>query len=603
MRTTASSPHHDIMIIAPGNLVQGLLFLGLACLVMPIYAQTSAVNSEKELQQKQELIQKAYALVDEIAIGAHGLKLPENRSFVLTSAADLLWRHDEKRARALFWDALNSINLLVDPGGGSAKRSTKENQEKHYFAIYNLRQGLLRTVAKHDPQLALDMLRTTRQLPVEQVNAGYRLPDDSELEQQIATEAAARDPEKGLQIARDSLAKGLTFHTLEMLDRLNQRDQEVAAKFAGDIIDKLQTRNLATDIVSSRIALNLLGWSRNSTAPEPVRDSPHKFYQLKLEIERRRQLVEMITDAALGVSANSTLLNSIHDIMPEIYKFVPERVALLRKKLSVFEQTLNKEQRSWNEYSSVMRSGSPEDMIAASLKADDDERQMLRQQAVVIAILRRRADALREFIKNEIEDDSLQRSLIDALDTEEITAATVRGDADQLRSLLPRVRRNEVRARAMAELAVVLEKKGDHDEAVRVLDEARTLIKVDFESETQSNALLALVAAYALVEPPKAFAIIERTIDRANDQIAKALLLDKIVRSGVVRNGELHMQNSSAISPEYVLFRYGKAVIALAKADFNRTRAAADRFERMELRLMMRLLLAQSLLDDGRKTK
>ncbi|MCA1605178.1 MAG: hypothetical protein LC775_06840, partial [Acidobacteria bacterium] len=258
---------------------------------------------------------------------------------------------------------------------------------------------------------------------------------------------------------------------------------------------------------------------------------------------------------------------------------------------------------SWNEYSSLMRSGSPEDMIAASLKADDDERQMLRQQAIVMAIFRRRADALREFIKNEIEDDSLQRSLMDDLDTQQITAATVRGDADELRTLLPRVRRTEERARAMAEIALVLEKQGDHDEAVRLLHEARTLIKVDFESETQSNALLALVAAYAIVEPPKAFAIIERTIDRANDQIAKALLLDKILRSGVIKNGEVLMQNSATISPEYILFRYGKAVTALANADFNRTRAAADRFERMELRLMMRLLLAQAMLEEGRRTK
>ena len=591
------------MISSRLNLIRGLLFLILVCFVMPTFAQTSAVQSEKELQQKLELTKRAYTLVDEIAIGAHGLKLPENRSFVLTSAADLLWHHDEKRAQALFWDALNSINLLVDPGGNGTKPSAKKKKEQHYFAIFTLRQALLRTVAKHDPQLALDMLRTTRQLPVEEVNARYRLPDDTELEQQIATEAAARDPEKGLQIARDGLAKGLTFQTLEVLNRLNERDHEIAAKFAGDIIGKLQSKNLATDISSSRIALNLVGWSRNSTAPEPVRDSPHRFYQLKLDTEKRRQLVEMVVDAAMNLSANATLLNSIQNIMPEIQEFVPERVALLRKRLSVFEQTLNKEQRSSNEYSALMHRGSPEEMIAASLKAADDERQMLRQQAIVTAIRGRRADILREFIKNEIAEDSLQRSLMDDLDSQQITAATVRGDADELRKLLPLVRRNEERARAMAEIAVVLEKKGDHDEAVKLLDEARTLIKVDFESETQSNALLALVAAYSVVEPPKAFAIIERTIDRANDQVAKALLLDKIVSSGVVKNGELLMQNSGAISPEYVLFRYGKAVGALANADFNRTRAAADRFERMELRLMMRLLLAQALLADGGKTR
>ena len=97
MRTTASSPHHDMMITAPGNLVRGLVFLGLVCFVTPISAQTSAVKSEKELQQKRELTQKAYTLVDEIAVGAHGLKLPENRSFVLPPAADLPRPEDVER--------------------------------------------------------------------------------------------------------------------------------------------------------------------------------------------------------------------------------------------------------------------------------------------------------------------------------------------------------------------------------------------------------------------------------------------------------------------------------------------------------------------------
>ena len=47
---------------------------------------------------------------------------------------------------------------------------------------------------------------------------------------------------------------------------------------------------------------------------------------------------------------------------------------------------------------------------------------------------------------------------------------------------------------------------------------------------------------------------------------------------------------------DFAVFKYGKSVAALANADFDRTRAAADRFERIELRLMARLLLAQALL-------
>jgi hypothetical protein len=47
---------------------------------------------------------------------------------------------------------------------------------------------------------------------------------------------------------------------------------------------------------------------------------------------------------------------------------------------------------------------------------------------------------------------------------------------------------------------------------------------------------------------------------------------------------------------DFAVFKYGRAVAALANADFDRTKAAADRFQRPELRLMVRLLLAQALL-------
>jgi hypothetical protein len=45
-----------------------------------------------------------------------------------------------------------------------------------------------------------------------------------------------------------------------------------------------------------------------------------------------------------------------------------------------------------------------------------------------------------------------------------------------------------------------------------------------------------------------------------------------------------------------MLFRYRKAVSAMANADFNRTKAAADRLDRPELRMLARLSLAQALL-------
>jgi hypothetical protein len=575
------------------------------------FAQVSEKEKkEKEAERKQQIERKTYVLVDEIAGGAPGLKLPENRSFVLAAGADLLWEHDEPRARNLFWDALNTLNLMNIPAAGKSdsqgakaeKPSAKEREQSfnQYFAVFNLRQQLLQQVARHDPQLALDMLRSSRQAPFEPapwMRDGFSPPDDRLLEQQIATEAAARDPQKALQLARESLAKGFTYQLIMLLQRLNQRDTEIGTKFAGEIISKLRGRNLATDLPGSSIAVSLLAFSRPPTGQTTnILSTAPGSQRLKLDQEQRRELVELITNAALAESGNGNLLDALSGILPEIKEFAPERFALVQKKLAAFNQTLTKQQRLSDEFNSLTQNGTPEEVFKLAATASDNDRGWMQQQAVMMAATKGRADSLREYINTEISDESRRKSLSDALDTAQINVAIYKSDPEELQKLLPKIRHKEERARVMSELAVTLEKKGNHEEALSLLDEAQTLIKTDFEDETQTNALLALVGAYALVEPVKAFGIIERTVDRANDEMAKLLLLDKFISTGIIKKGEISMQHSQMIPIDVVVFRYGKSVAALANADFDRTRAAADRFERNELRLMARLLLAQALL-------
>lgn len=583
------------------RLLLGLLLL-LPLSASPLAQVSDKEKQEKEAERKQQIERKTYVLVEEIAGAAPGLKLPENRSYILAAAADLLWEHNEPHARNLFWDALNTLNLM---NSGSqvtkgAKPSEKERQQNftQYFALFRLRQELLQRVARHDPQLALDMLRSSRQAPLEPVawmRDGFAPPDDRSLEQQIATEAAARDPQKALQLARESLAKGFSYQLIPLLFRLNQKNAEMGTKFAGEIISKLRGRNLATDLQGSSIAVSLLTFSRIPTGPTLTKPSA-AFQALTLAEEQRRELVELITNAALTESGNANLLYALSGILPEIKEFAPERVALVQKKLAAFNQTLTKEQRISDEYNSLTRNGTPEELLKLADTVSDNDRGWMQQQAVVMAAMKGRADSFREFINTEISDESRRKSLLDALDTEQINIALEKSDTEELQKLLPKIRHKEERARVMSELAITLEKKGKHDEALTLLNEAQTLIKTGFENDTQTYALLALVGAYALVEPAKAFGIIERTVDRANDEMAKLVLLDKFISTGIIKKGELSMQHSAMIPIDFAVFKYGKSVAALANADFDRTRAAADRFERIELRLMARLLLAQALL-------
>ena len=587
------------------------------CLLLPltsvcVLAQVSEQEQkEKEAERKQQLERKTYSLVEEIAGGAPGLKLPENRVFILSSAADLLWDHNQPRARNLFWDALNTLNLMNTPLPGaaniqttkSAKPTPKEKEQvlNQYFEVFRQRQDLLLRVARRDPLLALDMLRSSRQVavdPPESMRDGSPLWDDRLLEQEIATEAAARDPERALQLARDSLAKGFSFQLIDLLYRLNQKDAVVATKFAGEVIDKLKTRDIAPDLQGSTLAVSLVTLSRPVSGATMTISNRAANRQLKLDEEQRRDLVDLITNAALTQSANANLLYYVSSIMPEIKEFAPEKLALIQKKQAAFTQTLSKEERLAEEFYSLTRNGTPEEVLKFAGAAPENARGWMQQNAVVLAAMQGRADSLRDFINAEIDDESRRNSLLDALDTEQITIANDRGNIEELQTLLPRIRRKEERARAMIGIAINLQKKGKHDDALKLLDEAQTLIKTNLSSQTQTNALLALVGAYAIVEPAKAFVLVEQTVDHANDDMAKLLLIDKFVRSGLIKKGEIRIQNSVLIPLDFALFKYGKSVAALANADFDRTRAAADRFERNELRLMARLLLAQALLQD-----
>ena len=553
-----------------------LLCVTLLLVASSVRAQTDAKKEAAELDKK------TLALLNEIASAAWGLKLPENRVYIMASTADLLWPFDEKRARNLYWEAVNSINSA---GPSNLKTGDREKLTQAYFVTVKLRRTVLRQVGRRDSQLALDLLRASRQAPPKGLGL---IAEERRFEQEIAGEILARDPAQALQFARESLAKGITWELVNLLQRLQQRDAEKASLFAGDIIIKLQTTNVATDLHASITALYLLQSSRTREANDVLKS-------LTLTDDQKQQLVEILLNAALSASANAHLLYQMNDVMPEIEQFFPEKRAALERKVAAFNETLTKEQRDQKMYSELVRRGMPEDLIRSAASADRSTQEYLYAQAALIAVARGNTDAFRELVSKEV-SESERRRVLDRLDAEEVNMAVVRKKLDHLRDLLPKIERKEVRARAMAELAVLLKEKGEDAEAVTLLDEAATMIKTNLNDEKQTNALLSLLCAYAVVDPAKAFALAERTVDRANSQISLLMLLDRVVKSGAVKKNEIILDQAGIMPLDFLVFQYGKGVAALARSDFNRTRALADRFDRNELRLLAQLLIVKGLL-------
>src|SRR6267143_1539560 len=186
-----------------------LALLSLVLLVVsPVTAQVSEKEkAEKELARRQELEKKTLALMDEIVGDAWSLKLTENRVYVLSNAAEAMWFRNEKRARNLFLEAFNQITATANPDviSPTAKNSAtdKGQTQAQYFATFAQRREILLRMA--------------------------------------------RNPEQSLRLARESLARGLSFSLLGTLFHLGQQSPERASEFAGDIIDKIRTVNLGSD--------------------------------------------------------------------------------------------------------------------------------------------------------------------------------------------------------------------------------------------------------------------------------------------------------------------------------------------------------------------
>lgn len=605
------------------KLARRLIPLNLALVVIScahgsLQAQ-SKVNekAEREAAQQQELEKNARKLLDQTIGDAGGLKLRENRAYVLGVAADVLWAYDERRARTIFWEALVALNLpayqeLTQSSLKETSKSarpngpTKEQQEElnKYYARLNARNDFLYKVARHDPQLALDMLRSTRTGPAPNVSGPDRFDQDAQMEQEFTVLAAANDPKRALQLARESLAKGSAYQVLNLLREINRKDQDAGTQLAGEIIAKLETENFnGANSFAPYLAVDLLQSSREGGAILALMhetESP-PITRLKLDEHQKQDLVYLITDAALNGTGSGNAIQTVPMIMAEVEQYAPDRLPRLKARLGDYQRTLPPKVRDWQIFNAKFEKATPEQMLKSVNEVSDDQRRALFFAAASRAVAGGDVDRYRELINN-LDDETQRKLAVDALDREQMYDDIARGKTDDLEKLVGLIRDKEQRAIAMSELALQLEQKDQHDAAVKLLDEARPLVKVDLTNDAQSSALLAVMLACALVDPAKGFAMIEPAVDHTNQQISKLALVDKVMKTGGFKDGEIIL-NQSQMSLDQAITKYSPGLAALGKADFDRTKALADRFQRNELKVAARLLIAQALLRAATQTR
>ncbi len=352
----------------------------------PTQQQPSAEEQEKEKAEREK---NAYRLLDQAVDEAQSLRLTENRVRVQLTAGDLLWDRNQGRARSLFQMAAEGVAELsrTPPQTTGNRRNEGANQERRAF---QLRQELVLAAARHDAQLAYQLLATTKP-PAQIVQANNTDPrgprpqavnSEENLEQMLLGRIAALDPKLAAQNAEQMMEKGQFPRSLtEVINQLAKQDPEAGAKLADKTIKKIQAANILSNNEATSLAQSLLAGgirppaSASATTNGTTTASPPGARPAVLEQAAYVDLLSAVIDAALKVTPNSQrtpaaprvrtpgggtgpanaarqvqttaptesqneqnnarrMLASLQSMLPAIDQYVPSKAAQVRQKLS-----------------------------------------------------------------------------------------------------------------------------------------------------------------------------------------------------------------------------------------------------------------------------
>jgi tetratricopeptide (TPR) repeat protein len=339
---------------------------------------------------------------------------------------------------------------------------------------------------------------------------------------------------------------------------------------------------------------NAAGGGANQTAP--------KTKPLKVDEQTTRELTDLVLTAAANSSTDQNDFFMLQSLLPELEKRSPERVAQLRRKLTESNDKMDPQYKMMMQYQMLMSDGKPEAILEAAAKAPPDFRAYLYQSAVTKLMQSGDLERARKIVADNLSGPERDRWL-EQIDTQLIAKALKEGKMEEARKLLERITPKEARLAQIANMATSLFAKGDRKSALALLDETQELVNRLPENQQEINAMLQVARAYAMIEPARAFGIIEPVLDQANAMLSAVALLEKFgADRGFFKDGEFRMQTS--LSYTYTIStQYQKELMALARTDFARTRALADRLQRDEVRLMARLLIAQAVLAERSETE
>ncbi|HEX7772141.1 MAG TPA: hypothetical protein VF435_06940, partial [Pyrinomonadaceae bacterium] len=603
-------------------------------------AQSQPSPSAEELEkQKAVREQNAYRLLDQVIDEAQSLRLVENRVRVQVTAADLLWDQNQGRARSLFAMAAEGIAEAIRVPVTTNNRRFGPNGENigpippQNMRVYQMRQELVLTAARHDAALAYQLLASTKPpASTQPVTADGRSPRptinaEDNLEQVLLGRIAGLDPKLAAQNAELMMDKGQFPTTLpQVLNQLYKQDPDAADKLADKTVKKIQATNILTKTETGILVQGLLragprpaSSGKNDTATvqntqwpavlgqttyvdllSAVVDAALKATPPTINNPRgggpsnqrgRATGAQPLTDAQLEQNNARRLLAGLQQSLPLVDQYLPTKAALLRQKMSEMGLT-NSAMNIAQTFSGIPPNPTSDSLMQAAAAAPQQIQSRLYQQAAFKALEEGNTDRARQ-IANDHLTTTVRDTVIQRIDFREMAKKAENARIDEIRLTVARLQTDNEKLEMLVQIANDTQKTNPKL-AVQVLEDARQIVNRRATSYQQFEQQLKVAHAFAGVDPARSFETMEPGINQLNELLQAASVLSGF-EINMFREGEMALQGGNGLTA--TVNRYGQELAVLARSDFERSETLAGRFQFTEPRIIARLAIVQGLLN------
>lgn len=555
-------------------------FLALAFFVSPFFALAQTDDAAKEKQRRET------AFVEQILVDAKNLRLPENRAFVYAKIGGVLWQADEKRARRLFQDSISEL---------TAAQNEAENERGNKQYLNNLiygqspRQEILNAIAVRDAEFALDAMIKTRPAKLAQALANFS--GDNQLtsqqyarseiqnEQRLVTLAADQNPQRAVKLLRESLKRGVSYETINLLKKIHEKDPETANALCAEAAQKLLETNLDenNNYQDSGMILNFLSeFGREKTA---------ETASLAVSDQLLRSLAEKIVKTALRPNPNFYFSNP--PALKIIERFFPTAAAQIKEKQSRFENQSGQNQN----YAKLMQSdASAEELLSQARKFPVSSRGEIYRKAAEKTAQSGNVAEAQNILTANLPEEYADRYL-SQMNWNLANQAVSQGKFDEANAFINSIPDENQRFSALIQLASAVYGKNPQEnksQAVAVLNQARILIADEPEKSSDMNALANLAAGFAQIEPAEAFRLLESLVSPLNELSEASAVMAKFNDYGSFRRGEFQLNGGGGLPGVY---NFVNTIKTLKSKDFDRAVQVTNGFSRLDVRVSLQLQL------------